>query len=99
MRYEITSHKGECYNVTGSDDRGTYVYYRGTYDAERDLWRLVPKAGTPAGYAQVLFVPSHMVRWLKQAQTKPVLEKKPKPADKPKPYWTLPDPPGQLELV
>lgn len=99
MKYEIISRKGECYNITGSDDRGTYIYYRGTYDAERELWRLVPKAGTPPAYAQVLFVPVYNVRWMKPLQAKPEPEKKPKPADKPKAWWVREDLPGQMELM
>lgn len=99
MKHEITSRQGDRYDITGSDDRGTYIFYRGTYDAERDIWRLVPKPGTPEKYAQVLFVPAYMVRWMKPVQAKPEPEKKKQPADKPKAGWTLPDPEGQIKLI
>ncbi len=100
MKYEIISRQGDSYNITGSDDRGNYIFYRGTYDAEREMWRLVPKPGTPEKYAQVLFVPAYMVRWMKPVQLKPEPVKKQKqPADKQKPWWTLEDPPGQIPLI
>ena len=100
MRYEITSRQGDRHNITGSDERGNYIFYRGTYDAERDMWRLVPKPGTPEKYAQVLFVPAYMVRWMKPVQAKPEPVKKQKqPADKPKAWWNLPELEGQIEMV
>ena len=98
MRYEVihgTPGNGPC-KIAYHADIDLFVYYTGYYDAERGVWKLYSNPGTPEKYVRKgMILSAREVRW-KRPPAAPA--KKPE-EKKQKPWWTLPDPEGQIDLL
>ena len=100
MKYEVnTGHpsEGEC-DIVAYDGCGLYIHYRGYYDQRTGMWSLYPKGDMPDQYRKKISLRERDVR-LPSRPAKEAPKKKPEPEAKPKPWWTLPDPEGQIGLI
>ena len=96
--YEVISGipgQGRC-KIVYHPEVDLYVYYHGYYYPNNDSWKLYSYPGTPEKYRR-----HGMIVRVADVSYKPEkkpAEKKPE-TPKQKPWWTLPDPEGQIKLI
>ena len=98
-QYEVISGQpgcGKC-KIVFRPEVDTYVYYDGYYYPNNDSWKLYSRPGTPEKYVRRgMIVRAADVSY--KPENPKAVEKKPE-APKQKPWWTLPDPEGQIGLI
>ncbi|MBR2848794.1 MAG: hypothetical protein IKB87_05005 [Clostridia bacterium] len=88
--------QGRC-KIVRRADVDLYVRYDGYYYPDQGYWKLYSQPGTPEKYrVHGMIVNARDVKYVRRETPSPVK----KPAEeKQKPWWTLPDPEGQIGLI